>query len=185
MERNLPEKTGRSMDEWLDVLRASGIEGLRPRQAWLKEEHGLGHYQAEMIARRLTEGVPRGATSDDDLVDAQYAGKRAHLRPIHEAITAHITSQHPDAELGVRKTYVNFSVGNVYGHSVPATNSRLDLKLLFREGLPSSADERLQPIDKAGEPMSHKVALTSLEDLDDTVLGWISAAHEERARADA
>ena len=184
MERNLPERTGRSMGEWLEVLKGSGIEGLRPGQAWLKENHGLGHYQAEMIAQRLIEGAsdPSGWNADDTL-EAQYAGKKAHLRPIHDRILEHVTAQHPEVEVGIRKTYVNFSVGSVYVHVVPATNSRIDLKLLFREGLPSTADDRLQPLTQNNEPMSHKVAIASADEVDGTILGWISAAHEERAAA--
>ena len=48
--RNLPEKTGRSIEEWADVLRGGAPAGARKeRIAWLQEQHGLGHGQASMI----------------------------------------------------------------------------------------------------------------------------------------
>ena len=50
--RNLPDKTGRSLEEWIEVLRESGISETRELKAWLKGTHGVGHFQAQTIVKR-------------------------------------------------------------------------------------------------------------------------------------
>ena len=55
--RNLPDKTGKSLDEWLEVLVQSGLTEKKELKAHLKESHGVGHFQAQTIVKRFLEGV--------------------------------------------------------------------------------------------------------------------------------
>ena len=48
---NLPEKTGRSLEEWLAVLRASGLSEKRELKEMLKKTHGVGHFQTQTIVK--------------------------------------------------------------------------------------------------------------------------------------
>ena len=80
MIANMPEKTGRSLDEWL-ILAGTVSERKHGKiLAWLKGEHGLTHGYANLVAtvslnpERL---APQTAGSEADLVEAQYAGKDA------------------------------------------------------------------------------------------------------------
>ena len=50
--RNLPEKTGKALEEWFAVLSASGLSEKREQKAHLKEVHGVGHFQAQTIVKR-------------------------------------------------------------------------------------------------------------------------------------
>ena len=50
--RNLPEKTGKSLEAWCAVLRASGLSEKREFKAHLKADHGVGHFQAQIIVTR-------------------------------------------------------------------------------------------------------------------------------------
>ena len=49
--RNLSEKTGRALDEWFAVLDESGIVEKRDMKKHLKEDHGVGHFQAQTIVK--------------------------------------------------------------------------------------------------------------------------------------
>lgn len=53
--RNLSDKTGKSLSEWLEVLEASGITEKRELKALLKDSHGVGHFQAQTIVKRFLE----------------------------------------------------------------------------------------------------------------------------------
>ena len=53
--RNLPEKTGKTLDAWCAVLKASGLSGKRELKAILKETHGVGHFQSQTIVKRYLE----------------------------------------------------------------------------------------------------------------------------------
>ena len=51
MIRNLPEKTGRSLEEWCAVLKESGLTEKRDLKKHLKEYHGVGHFQTQTIVK--------------------------------------------------------------------------------------------------------------------------------------
>lgn len=53
--RNLPEKTGKSMNEWLEVLQESSLTEKKELKAHLKDVHGVGHFQAQTIVKRFLE----------------------------------------------------------------------------------------------------------------------------------
>ncbi len=40
---------GRPIEEWLDLVRSSPLEGHKEKVEWLKSEHGLGHGHANAI----------------------------------------------------------------------------------------------------------------------------------------
>ena len=50
MAANLEADTGRSVDEWVALLEEAGIEGFTASVTWLKEQHGLGHFKARLVA---------------------------------------------------------------------------------------------------------------------------------------
>jgi Domain of unknown function (DUF4287) len=49
----LPEKTGRSLDEWIALVKKSGPETEKERREWLKEKYKLGTNSAWWIAGDL------------------------------------------------------------------------------------------------------------------------------------
>tara|TARA_Y100000758_G_C16012160_1_gene408010 strand:- start:265 stop:465 length:201 start_codon:yes stop_codon:yes gene_type:complete len=51
MIRNLPEKTGKSLEEWCAVLKESGLTEKREMKKHLKEGRGVGHFQAQTIVK--------------------------------------------------------------------------------------------------------------------------------------
>src|SRR5262245_22979923 len=83
---NLLKKTGKSLDEWVAFVKATGPPTEKERREWLKTEHGLTTNYAWWVAERA-EG--KGSVEDydpDALVDAMYSGSRAGLRPLHERL---------------------------------------------------------------------------------------------------
>src|SRR5437870_1140544 len=58
----LPEKTGRSLGQWLALIKKEGPRTEKERRDWLKSEHGLGTNSAWWLAERA-EGK---GTEDDD-----------------------------------------------------------------------------------------------------------------------
>ena len=51
MIRNLSEKTGKSLEEWCAVLRASGLTEKRDMKKHLKEDYGVGHFQTQTVVK--------------------------------------------------------------------------------------------------------------------------------------
>ena len=55
--RNLPEKTGKSLEEWCTVLKVSGLRQKRELKDHLKKEHGVGHFQAQTIVKHHLQNL--------------------------------------------------------------------------------------------------------------------------------
>ena len=58
MAANLKDITGRSVAEWAGLAAAAGPAGFTATVDWLKQHHGLRHFQARLVAeaRRDAEG---------------------------------------------------------------------------------------------------------------------------------
>jgi len=85
MTANLEQKTGRSMSAWIEVVVASGKVKHGEMISYLKEQHGLTHGYANLVAHAAREQAAGGPVAEDDLVAAQYGGKE-NLRPIYESL---------------------------------------------------------------------------------------------------
>src|SRR5713101_8080384 len=101
----LPAKTGRSLEEWLHLVKEEGPPTEEERRQWLKEKYGLGTNGAWWIAERAEgkgteEDSPEGyLTAAAEWVEAMYAGPRAGLRPLHDRLLQLGRSLGPDVRV--------------------------------------------------------------------------------------
>ena len=86
MVRNLRDKTGKTLEAWVDIARRSGAAKHKALVDWLKAKQGLTHGYANLIAHTALAADTPGDV--DDLVAAQYAGAKAALRPWYDTVMA-------------------------------------------------------------------------------------------------
>ena len=167
---NLPQNTGRSLTDWFTVLDASGLAKHTELMNHLKTEHGLGHGFANAIVLQFrNRGVSQ---ADDALVDAQYVGPKAALRPIYDELIAAIAAFGTDVEIAPKKTSVSLRRHKQFAVIEPASAKRLQLGINLADAAPT---DRLL---LAGGMCTHKVSVTSLADVNDELRGWLRAAYE-------
>jgi len=53
--KNLPEKTGKSLEEWFKVLVGEKLSDKKEMKACLKEKYKVGHFQAQTIVKYFLE----------------------------------------------------------------------------------------------------------------------------------
>src|SRR6516164_2929793 len=99
MIAGLREKTGKSLEDWLRILRATDLTKHKEIISLLKTRHGLTHGYANMIALQFLQSDSHTANDTDALVAAQYAGAKAGLLPIYEAIIAAVSAFGKDVEI--------------------------------------------------------------------------------------
>jgi len=164
---NLVEKTGRAMPEWLEVVTASGLSKHTEIVAWLKSEHALTHGFANGIALAF-----RNRDETPDLVAAQYEGAKAGLLPIYERIVEEATALGDDVEVAPKKTGVSLRRSKQFALVEAPSAKRVQLGLQL-PGEPMT--DRLL----AGNAMcSHRVSISSVDEVDDELLGWLRQAYE-------
>ena len=79
----MAERTGRTLDEWVLAVEASGVDPLDQKavRAWLKETHGIGQNTQWAIA---FETARRNGWVEPDVegyIDGQYAGRGRRCVP--------------------------------------------------------------------------------------------------------
>src|SRR3989440_12677626 len=61
----LKQKTGRTLEEWLKLIKKEGPPTEKERREWLKESHGLGTNSAWRLAERSFGGGEEKGEPDD------------------------------------------------------------------------------------------------------------------------
>ena len=181
--KELPEKTGRSLEEWMALTQKSGPATEKERRDWLKKEYKLGTNSAAWIAERL-EG--KGAEEDSpeaylktavEWVEAQYSGRRAGLRPLYEQLLKLGLGLAKDVKACPCKTMVPLYRNHVFAQIKPATNTRIDFGLALGN---MRTPKRL--IDTGGyekkDRITHRIEVKSKADIDDELKKWLRKAYE-------
>jgi predicted transport protein len=177
MIATLGEKTGRSAEEWIAALEASDASaGTHTQQREWLQSQGLGrnHAGAVLWWRKNGAAIQAGG---DSLVDDQYSGRRAPLRPIYEELVRAVRALGDDVEILPRGTYVTFARSNQFAIAKPGSG-RVDLGLRLPGVEPTA---RLLDAGSFGSgSITHKVSLHDATELDDDVRRFLRAAYEAR-----
>ncbi|MBL7965002.1 MAG: DUF4287 domain-containing protein [Flavobacteriales bacterium] len=175
MIANLKEKTGKSLEQWIALLQAKGLAKHAERVGFLKTEHGLGHGYANLVALMLSKSA--ASTMDDrgSLVDAQYTGAKAALRPIHDALEKAIKGFGADVEMLPMKAYVSVRRKKQFAILQPSTADRFDVGINLKGTAPHG---RLEASGSFNSMVSHRVRLTNAKEADKELISWLREAYE-------
>ena len=175
MIASLSEKTGKSLDQWLTILRVSKLSKHKEFVTLLKTSHGLTHGFANMIALQALNSDSQTADDTDALVNAQYSGPKAALRPIYDAILAAIGKFGKDVEVSPKKAYVSVRRNKQFAILQPSTAMRLDVGIQLKNTEPAG---RLEASGSFNAMVSHRVRVANLSDVDKQLLGWLKTAYD-------
>lgn len=166
MLANMPEKTGKPLSEWIAIVAKSGLEKHGAILKLLKEEHGVTHGFANLIAAKARE-----TGEEVDLVAAQYAGPKEALRPLYEDIVKFAQSLGSDVEIAPKKTSVSLRREKQFALITPATKTRIDL------GVALKGEESTARLESYNAMCSHRVRLEAVSDFDEEAKGWVKEAY--------
>jgi len=169
MINNMPEKTGKSLDEWKKILSKKGFAKHGEAVKYLKSEHGVTHGFANTIVSLSKDS----GASEEDLVVNQYKGKE-DLFPIYEQLISQLNAFGNDVTISPKKGGVSIIRKRQFALIKPATKTRIDLGLKIK-GKPSAG--RLEDSGPFGTMCTHRVKISSLEDIDSDVLSWLQEAY--------
>jgi hypothetical protein len=173
---NCEANTGRPLAEWVKQAKRAKLADAKEARAWCREQGLSIVYATAVVDTLFPQHQP-----DDSLVDAQYAGPKAGLRPIYDALAAAARALGKDVEIMPRSSQVTFSRARSFAVVRAATRDRIDLALK----LPGAkATGRLVANAKAqGSDPTHLVAVRTLKEVDREVRGWLRAAYEHAGAA--
>ena len=174
MSANLEEKTGKPVSHWVEVARKSGLEKHGQIVAYLKKDHGFTHGYANLVAHRALKSSNLEA-DDDDMVAAQYAGPKADLKIIYDKLIGLAQGFGDGLEIAPKKAYVSLRHKKQFALVQPSTKTRVDLGINLKGKEPAG---RLEASGSFNSMVSHRVRLTSPDEVDAEVAGWLKEAFE-------
>ena len=143
--KNLPARTGKTLEEWVDFVKQNAPADKAARLDWLKDEHKLGHVQASIILGRVDTGKSDYASAQA-LVDAMFSGENAALRPLWEFVGRQVLKLFPSVKMTVNRSYIALSHRRQFMVIRPYKAALLVGLALPKE----TAHERLVPAKRLG-----------------------------------
>ena len=174
---SMKERTGKTLEEWVEVVKVSGIDPLDQKSVrnWLKSEHGILQNSQWAIADAAARAAGWVRPSVEGYIYAQYQGEKAVLRPIFDALRETIEGLGEDVAVEGRGGYTPFVRKRQFAAVQVSTKTRVDLGLRFKEA-PESA---LLSTSSLPGQSTNKVGLSSVEDITDELVGLIRLAYEQ------
>jgi hypothetical protein len=177
----LKEKTGRSLEEWLALVKESGPKTETRQREWLKQEYKLGTNSAWWIAERAagkaveTDDPEAYLRAAEQYVDKMFSGPKAALRPLYEKLLG--LGLGKDAKACPCETMVPLYRRHVFAQIKPSTQTRIDMG--FALGA-LKAEGRL--VETGGfakkDRITHRIPISSPADIDQEVKRWLRVAYE-------
>ena len=168
---NMPDKTGKKLEDWIQILNKQNIEKHSSAVKFLKTEHGVTHgYANTIVTLSKQQNEPT-----EDLVAAQYIGKEA-LKPIYEKLISAVEKFGSDVVITPKKTSVSIIRKRQFALIKPATKTRIDLGLKLKD---VAVQGRLEDSGLFGAMCTHRIQLQDVSDVDSDVINWLSTAYDK------
>lgn len=168
---NMPEKTGKSLDEWKTILKEKSFSKHSEGVKFLKSEHGVTHGFANTIVSLSKEEN----NTSEDLVTAQYEGKE-HLKPIYDGLINFVNTLGNDVTITPKKGSVSVIRKRQFVLIKPATKTRIDLGFKLKD---KPTTNRLQNSGPFGSMCTHRVQITDINEINAELKNWIKEAYEK------
>ena len=173
---NLKERTGRSLDEWVQVVMESGIDphDLKAVRRWLKDEHGAMVNTRWHVAEATAKAAGWKRPSVEAFIDQQFAGSKQGMRPLLDRLRAVIEDLGDDVAVQGRGGYTPFVRARQFA-AVSATRSRLDVGLRYTD----PPDSDLLVPSKGPGMGTHKLTLERPEQISEQVEELLEVAYQQ------
>lgn len=109
-------------------------------------------------------------------MDGIYAGPKAALRPIHDALMAAL-GKFGEFEVAPKEGYLSLCRKKQFAMVGPGTNTRIDVGINVKDE-PSGARLKQQPPKSM---CTYKVGVQRVAEVDQKLLSWLRRAYQEAA----
>jgi Domain of unknown function (DUF5655)/Domain of unknown function (DUF4287) len=172
--RNIEATYGKPMDEWLTIVAASGLTKHTEVVAMLKRDYGMTHGAAHRVSlvAREAEASP---DQDNDPVGALYTGRKASLRPLHDALMTAIAAFGDDIDQVPKKGYLSLRRRKQFAMIQPSGAGRIDIGLILKD---MPVHGRLESSAGFNALFTHRVRLAGPDGRDSELIGWLRSAYD-------
>lgn len=174
MISNLHKNTGKTLEQWISIVKKEGFEKHGEIIKFLKEKHAFTHGFANLVALKSRGSDAGSVENKDALIEKQYKGKE-HLKPLYDELLSKIRAFGKDIEIAPKNAYVSLKRKKQFATLQPASKTRFEIGLNLKGEAPKG---KLEAITAANAMCSHKINLSGMKDIDKEVIDWLKKAYE-------
>jgi len=171
---NLHKNTGKTLEQWITLLKKENFAKHGDAMKFLKETHGLTHGFANLIALKAKGSDADSAENKDDLIEKQYLGKEL-FKPVYALLLNEIKKFGNDIEIAPKNAYVSLRRKKQFAILQPATKTRFEIGINLKGQEPKG---KLEVINSANAMCSHKICLSDISEIDSEIIGWLKTAYD-------
>jgi hypothetical protein len=172
--KNIEARTGQTLAQLQALIAGSGLAKVAEQRSWLMQRLGLGYGDANTVVMLAKQAAAAPAPADP--LDAIYSGAKAALRPLHEALMARVHTL-GSFEIAPKQKYLSLRRKKQFAMLGPATKDQVELGLNAK-ALPPHPRLKALP---AGGMCQYTVRLSSTDEIDPTLMGWLRTAYDAAA----
>lgn len=175
MINNLPEKTGKSLEEWLMHLKTAGLEKHGEIVKYLKSEHNVTHGFANLITHYFLNPSIEEKKEDNDLDVGLLLGKEPiaevffKAKSIFEGLKGEVEFAYKKAYISLRTPKKQFAILQ------PSTKDRVDIGLNLKGVEPEGI---VQAAGSWNAMVTHRIKVATVAELDG-LEPWVQKAYDE------
>ncbi len=171
---NLHKNTGKTLEQWIDIVNKENFAKHGEILKFLKETHGLTHGFANLVAHKAKGSDAGSADDQDELITKQYVGKE-HFKLVYQKIMSEIEKFGNDIEIAPKNAYVSLRRKKQFALLQPATKTRFEIGIILKG---QESQGKLEAINTANAMCSHKINVAGVNDIDGEVIDWLKKAYE-------
>jgi hypothetical protein len=171
---HLPKNTGKTLDQWMELVKKKGPEDRKEQVEWLKVKCNLDNVQAKTIVKMMHEGL--ADYDEDDLMKQHFNNDKVYQKPIFEKMIAFI-KKFGKLSISVNKTYLSLR-----------NNQQFALVKTSKDGLiigvpgaavKSAKSKEFIPAKNLGsDKITHKIVMNDVTDVNDDVVKVLKASYD-------
>ena len=166
---NMPEKTGKSLEQWKALLAKKSFSKHSESVNFLKKEFGVTHGFANTIVH-LSKTDNKDS---DDLLTDQYKGKE-NLLPIYKELISVVKAFGKDVKVEPKKGSVSIIRKKQFALIKPSTKTRIDLGLKLKD---KPITKRLENSGPFGTMCTHRVKISESQEINKELKEWLKEAY--------
>lgn len=171
---NLHKNTGKTLEQWIAIVKKGNFAKHGEILNFLKETHGMTHGFANLVALKTKGSDSDSVENKDELISKQYQGKE-HFIPVYDKLLGEIQKFGKDVEVAPKNAYVSLRRKKQFATLQPATKTRFEIGIILKGQEPQG---KLELIKGTNAMCSHKMSISGIKDIDKEVLNWLKTAYQ-------
>ena len=172
--KDLGDTTGKSLTDWLSIIKASGHKTRNDVLSWLKANHDFGHMNASLLAGVYVNNGQPVYANDEGLLADQFL-KQEHLKPLYSTLIDKIRESIVDTNVIIKKTYTSLNSKREFAAiGIKSKEIRLAMDL---DGEPESPYQKQTGIGCMPR-VSHMIKIVDASQINDQLLEDLQVAFD-------